>query len=776
MKTKEQKKELLVSLRFKPMGTNQAYMMRNFHTFMIEEPNESDEAFIKRLNDYFIRNRDKERIGFDNGEFLIGSVDNIPVMNLSANEIVDSPKEDVVEKPAEPTQPEDEDEMNITEDDLPFSEFSGNNENVGNPNVFTYTCMKDSGKEEMTNKGVFSIILDKPLLKKQVVAIANERTVRALFDSETIAKTKEGYYKHILKMLPYTNKKDFPYRVLVKGGQLIHIGMATKIEYENGKISIVEYNEHPEAIGLLPTIIDEVVIPEENTPVEEAINKTPETNIVTEESTHEEAPQPVVKKKRGRPKKVKDNEDVSQKGDKKFEPIPKYVQPTLSEDKKIDDDTWQKMVKNPPVEGESGSTHNSIAEEVKNLSNDQRKVLEEYEKSVKPGEVKSPTKVFEDNSVSIWDIPTSGIKISWKEVEQEEILDAPDNSIQKDVVKNEEQIEIDPIKQYDIDIENEQYIFLCDELRSIPLPIIRRISYNGNRFYTRQEEDGRVTVLTSGTTAISDGYKDSFDSLSKWRNEQILLGKDPDKYAKLRADFGTIMHYIYSLYVMKQEIPLSRGKLRTMIENLPDLKVDKDNLLFILNSQNMQELTWDIICFAKFIEDYNVEPLFTELMLSSMKYKVGSAVDFGCRMNWGVDKDGVLCNPLTRKTAEIVRINAIIDFKSNNSGAFFDEHALQLHLYKRMIEENFGGILVVDKLFNFSPKDMAKASGIGYNLKDQTDNKLGEILDDVLSMAEFKHISKKKIVVNFRGSIQMGAENKLEDKIMSDELQNILNM
>ena len=174
-------------------------------------------------------------------------------------------------------------------------------------------------------------------------------------------------------------------------------------------------------------------------------------------------------------------------------------------------------------------------------------------------------------------------------------------------------------------------------------------------------------------------------------------------------------------------------------------------------SKESQWLTKAILAFAQFVVDYKVKPLALELIMRSEKYKVASPVDMIFQMTimekgpWGEPlKSGP--NKGEPKTIEREKvINAIMDFKSSQNG-FFDKHFFQLHLYKRIVKENYPD-LEIEGLYNWSPKDWRGAPT--YNLKEQSDGKLEELCDVVFEQGRIKHEWKTPTVTTFADSISM---------------------
>ena len=80
-----------------------------------------------------------------------------------------------------------------------------------------------------------------------------------------------------------------------------------------------------------------------------------------------------------------------------------------------------------------------------------------------------------------------------------------------------------------------------------------------------------------------------------------LKGKDPDEYANYRADLGTIMHYLFGLYLTGVKIKLIPTWIRKVVKEAK-LRIDKYRMERIL-VDNIDELIEDLISFAIFCKE-----------------------------------------------------------------------------------------------------------------------------------------------------------------------------
>lgn len=343
-------------------------------------------------------------------------------------------------------------------------------------------------------------------------------------------------------------------------------------------------------------------------------------------------------------------------------------------------------------------------------------------------------------------------------------IDVKEENVSKVEEKNDtlfEKVEDSPFE--DVVIESDQYMYLCQELKKISLPVLRRISYNGNRYYFETLESGEVILYSSGTTLISDGYVDRSDALSQWKLKQRILGNDPDAIARERSDFGTIMHVLFGHIAMGKKIPFSEGGIRRYIKSIEDLKIEKERVAFIADKYAIEFLE-DIRSFIKWIKDYNVKFLAIELMLRSKEYMVATAIDGIVEMDKktkvkgffgrtyqrasGEHKKG---DPMEEEREEITRVINVIDFKSGRDGNFYPTYALQLELNRRMVMENLKKVIKeIDGIYNFAPKSWGDGKR-PYHFRCQSDNRELIKADCVFEQGRINHSLKEPVINCYRG-------------------------
>lgn len=355
------------------------------------------------------------------------------------------------------------------------------------------------------------------------------------------------------------------------------------------------------------------------------------------------------------------------------------------------------------------------------------------------------------------------------------------NSVAEEVMKGElegdkeEDTEILPFNAEDDDpfISNSEEVepfYLAPELKAIDTPVFRRLSLDGNRYYYRVMDDGNVRIYASATNLIADGYAEKKDSLNEWKQMMKMLGKNPEEVSQYEADKGTIMHFLYGLYLTGRDMYLRRSYIvKTVLES--DLKISKQNMdRFSHSLDDIDDMINRLKKFAKFCSDYKVKVLAIEKILSCEEYEVSSPIDAIVEMSQWETVEGYFGAVYQRATGEHKkgdpkketkkverRINAILDFKS---GGIYPSYALQLHLYRLMVKEWYGEVLDIEKIYNFSPKS---ESSKGYTLRDQTDCSELRKADVVYKQGMINHQNKDKKFRTYKGVLNIGKEYNDDD-------------
>ena len=257
---------------------------------------------------------------------------------------------------------------------------------------------------------------------------------------------------------------------------------------------------------------------------------------------------------------------------------------------------------------------------------------------------------------------------------------------------------------------------------------IYQLNSGGCRYYYHYNEKGEPRFYPSVTTLLKQTMPTS-PFLIKWMIENGAEGAEEKR--DLAAAYGTFMHAQFERLMIERcynfdEVPEYLLKYMEQ-NNLPD-KFFADSLTKVRK---------DICAFAQFVKDYNVRALAVEIALVHPVHHYAGMIDLPC----------VMTDP---KTGE--EFAAIVDFKSGRKG-FYEEHELQLHLYKDMWNVNFPD-LQISRVFNFSPKDWRGVKP-SYNLKEQTNSPNVAKIPALLELAGIEDDKKEKDFTIIVGTISL---------------------
>lgn len=270
----------------------------------------------------------------------------------------------------------------------------------------------------------------------------------------------------------------------------------------------------------------------------------------------------------------------------------------------------------------------------------------------------------------------------------------------------------------DITSEQMEAVFFNTDALRVPNYRLYQLNTKGARYYYVIGDDGEPTFFPSVTTILSEvSPRNPF--LEKWRAD--LGAEKADAYTMERAYYGTFMHgQIESLLVNRSyDLDSLKGELAKYIER------EKLPSTFINYSEDLKK---DILSFAQWVLDYDVQPLcIEESLYSSLGY--AGMIDLVCTLK------------PTPKSKD--RIVAMVDFKSGRNG-FYESHIHQLYLYKDMWLENFPDI-PIQSVFNWSPKDWRKSPT--YNFKCQDDAIDPRITRCLLEQYQYRKTETKDVTL-----------------------------
>lgn len=293
-----------------------------------------------------------------------------------------------------------------------------------------------------------------------------------------------------------------------------------------------------------------------------------------------------------------------------------------------------------------------------------------------------------------------------------------------------------------------------------------------NRWYYTLAED-RVHYFASVTTVLKATLPTS-PFLIDWK---VQHGDSQSEYLmQSAAAYGTLMHMQAESLLINRTYDLDNTPV--VVEQYCQEHGFKELAL-----EWSRRLKKDMLSMAAFIRDYKVKPLAIEVMLASEQMGVAGAVDLLCEMSiqqkgfYGeVYKSGPRKGQ-PKQTKQEKRIVAIVDFKSSTKGNFYESHEIQLHLYKRMVAENFG--IDADHVYNWSPKDWS--SEPGYSLKDQTQAKSAAKIEHLLACWRVDHPEGKPSelldchgVLDLDQDLSLHYERKALDEMLADYFNQVM--
>lgn len=268
--------------------------------------------------------------------------------------------------------------------------------------------------------------------------------------------------------------------------------------------------------------------------------------------------------------------------------------------------------------------------------------------------------------------------------------------------------------------------FDVDALREPPYRVYQ-LNTDGYRYYYRFDENREPVLFPSVTTLLKQVMPTS-PALLEWIAANGREGSIEKR--DLAAAYGTFMHAQFEHLLINRTYDFDNVPSRLLAF------MEQENLPEKFYGDSLAKIKKDVLAFAQFVKDYRVQPLAIEIGLVHPDDHYAGCVDLPC----------IMADP---KTDEIFR--AIIDFKSGRKG-FWEEHELQLHLYKDMWNVNFPDV-PIDRVFNFSPKDWRTKPT--YNFKEQTNSVNAAKIPYLLELARIEDEKRENTVTVVHGILDL---------------------
>lgn len=278
-----------------------------------------------------------------------------------------------------------------------------------------------------------------------------------------------------------------------------------------------------------------------------------------------------------------------------------------------------------------------------------------------------------------------------------------------------------------ISVERPLPAYVLPDLAEHPAITRRIYRYDGGplRYYCATDTDPAQWALS--VTSVIKATRPTSEYLMQWRAN---LGND--EYRRVldeSAAYGTWMHSRWCDALIKGEVNLNPDALIHTMRDCPDGAEDE----WLRRGQN------DLLSLAAWAADRHPEVLAIEtVMLHKDDLWYGGAIDLVCRLDF--DKK---------------RVVAIVDFKSGKS--FYENHELQLHIYKNVWNSWFGGTeYEATHTFNLAPKDWKTKPS--FKFENQSEKPSAALVPHIISMcAADENIPKHpEPFKRYSGTYQMG--------------------
>ena len=286
--------------------------------------------------------------------------------------------------------------------------------------------------------------------------------------------------------------------------------------------------------------------------------------------------------------------------------------------------------------------------------------------------------------------------------------------------------------------------FNADALKEPPYRVYQ-LNSDGYRYYYRFDEHGTPEFFPSVTTLLKQ-VMPTPPALLDW---MVANGKEgATEKRDMAAAYGTFMHGQFETLIINRRYDFD------LVPAVLMAYMEREHVPESLFSQWVVKVRKDVLAFAQFVKDYNVKPLAVEIGLVHPQFRYAGCLDLPC----------IMTDPKTGAT-----FTAIVDFKSGRKG-FYEEHELQLHLYREMWNENYPGTPVA-RVFNFSPKDWRNKPT--YNLKDQTDSINAKKLPFLLALASIEDEKRDNTLTIVRGVLDLD-KGKIADNLLTLSLAELI--
>lgn len=250
-----------------------------------------------------------------------------------------------------------------------------------------------------------------------------------------------------------------------------------------------------------------------------------------------------------------------------------------------------------------------------------------------------------------------------------------------------------------------------------------RIDGGGHRYYYHLISNKPQFYIS--VTSLIDATLPKGFGFNQWLKNGTA--QETDYRRDSRAAYGTLMHIEIGYYIIDGTYDLNA--VDELVEDYARQQGYPE-----LATGWKKELAKDIMAFAAFVDERNVEPLVVEIGLASPQMGIAGCIDLVCELDFNGE-----------------RKRAIVDMKS---GGIWPSHDVQLEAYRRLWGEQYPN-KPIDMLFNWTSKDWRKKPS--YTLKNQTDRP--DKLDHLISLWNVDNPENcPPDVLSYQGEITRGED------------------
>ncbi len=289
----------------------------------------------------------------------------------------------------------------------------------------------------------------------------------------------------------------------------------------------------------------------------------------------------------------------------------------------------------------------------------------------------------------------------------------------------------------ELSIQQIQASYFNENALRLPSYQMYRLSTSQGRYYYTFV-DGKPKFYIS-VTHLLGRYTPANPHLIKWMAQKGEEAADRQK--NQRAAYGTLMH------IVNEELMINGGIDLDQLPTLVDEYFEENETHGADKSEFLRELQKDVLSFAQFMIDREVEPIAVEPILKSDEFGTAGAIDLFCKMKFNGKQ-----------------VYAIVDEKGGKKG-FYPDNELQLAYYKHAILEEWPEFKGQDiMLFNWCGSNWQKKPT--YTLKNQTGKHSYDelkIYSDLYRMDAAKHPIGKTNLIQVSGKLEVANGNLVEN-------------